>query len=88
MVMKMNNKEFLKELQNKTSLTDEEIIKMKDIFEEDSIFGKRNKEKTVNAIMESLNIDYDRANEIYDITCSIVTHNIKEKIKHPFKSKN
>ena len=35
--------------------------------------------------METLNIDEEKANELYNITSSIIAENIKDKIKHPFK---
>lgn len=76
-------KEKLKEL---TARSDEEISIINEILNSHFIIGKNNKEKTINLLMEKLDYDYDKADEIYNIASKIITTNIKDKIIHPFKS--
>ena len=88
MVMKMNKKGFIEQLVKETGLPEEKCIIINDCIEEYFIVGKNNKEKKINLLMEKLDIDYDKADEIYNIASKLITTNIKEKIKHPFKSQD
>ena len=88
MVMKMNKTMFLKELEEKTNLSEKDTLVVSNILDDYFVFGKNNKEKIVNAIKEKLNIDNCQADEIYNIAMNIISSNIKEKIKHPFKSQD
>lgn len=83
--MIMNKSRFIEELVKKTNLTKEECIILNDCIEENFIIGKKNKEKTINLLIERLNIDEEKANELYNISSSIMANAIKDKIKHPFK---
>jgi hypothetical protein len=38
--------------------------------------------------MDKLNVDEERANELYEKSSSIIAKNIKYKIIHPFKSQD
>lgn len=87
MVMKMNKKEFIKELQTKTNYDEKKCILINNIIEEHFLIGKKNKEKIVNDIKEKLNISSNEADDIYNISMGIITKELKETIKHPFKSK-
>lgn len=86
MVMKMNKTGFIQELVKATGLSEEKCIIINSCMEEYFIIGKNNKEKTINLLMEKLDYDYDKADEIYNIASKIITTNIKDKIIHPFKS--
>ena len=88
MVMIMNKTMFLKELEEKTNLSEKDTLVVSSILDDYFVFGKNNKEKIVNAIKEKLNIDNCQADEIYNIAMNIISSNIKEKIKHPFKSQD
>lgn len=87
MVMKMNKKEFVKALQTKTNYDEEKCILINNILEKHFLIGKKNKEEIVNEIKEKLNISSNEADEIYNISIGIITKELKEVIKHPFKSK-
>lgn len=87
MVMKMNKKEFIEELQIKTNYDEKKCILINNIIEEHFLIGKKNKEKIVNDIKEKLNISSNEADEIYNISIGIITKELKEVIKHPFRSK-
>ena len=83
--MKMNKTDFLISLKEKTGLSEEDCLKVNDVVDETFIIGKKNKEKMINAFKEKLNIDAAKANEIYEVTMSIISSAIKNKIRHPFK---
>ena len=86
--MKMNKTGFIEELVKQTGLSKEECIMINDVLEDTFVFGKKGKENIINLLIERLNYDEDKANEIYEIVSSIITTQIKEKIKHPFKGQD
>ena len=88
MVKKMNKRGFIKELIKETKLTEEKCIIINDCMEEYFIIGRTNKEKTISLLMEKLNYDYEKADEIYNIASKIISTSIKDKIIHPFKSQD
>ena len=85
MVMKMNKQGFIEELVKQTGYDKEKCIIINDSLEDNFLFGKNNKIKTITALMNNLNIDEEEGNRIYDITRSIISKAIKNKIKHPFR---
>lgn len=88
MVRKMNKRGFIKELIKETKLPEEKCVIINDCMEEYFIIGRTNKEKTISLLMEKLNYDYEKADEIYNIASKIISTSIKDKIIHPFKSQD
>ena len=88
MVMKMNKTGFINELVKELNCDENYARLVIDIYEENFIIGKKNKEKTINNFKEKLELTEEKANEIYNTCSKIVTTEIKNKIKHPFKSKD
>lgn len=88
MVMKMNKTGFINELVKELNCDENYARLVIDIYEENFIVGKKNKEKTINNFKEKLELTEEKANEIYNTCSKIVTTEIKNKIKHPFKSKD
>ena len=84
MVKKMNKHGFIDELIKQTGYDREKCIIISDSLEDNFLFGKNNKNKTINTLMTNLNCDEEEANHIYDITHSIIVKAIKNRIKHPF----
>lgn len=84
----MNKTQFIKEIEKKTNLSSNDSILVNDILENNGIFGRKNKEKIISALMEKLNMKEEKAEEIYNTVCSIATTEIKNKIKHPFRSQD
>ena len=82
----MNKQGFIDELVKQTGYDQEKCIIINDSLEDNFLFGKNNKEKTINALMNNLNCNEEEANRIYGITSSIITKAIKCKIKDPFKN--
>ena len=85
-VKKINKKSFINELQDNTNLSYEECLIVNDILEKNFIFNKKKKDKVINELILQLNINDERANEIYNEIMQFISSKIKEKIKHPFKS--
>ena len=85
-VKKINKKRFISELQDNTNLSYEECLIVNNILENNFIFNKKKKEKVINELILQLNINDERANEIYNEIMQFISSKIKEKIKHPFKS--
>lgn len=88
MVMKMNKREFIKELSNQTGYDEPKCILINNIIENYFIFGKRNKEKIIQELQVKANLKEDDAENVYDIFIKIITTEIKNKWKHPFKSQD
>lgn len=85
MVMRMNKTEFIKELSNKTGYNEEKCLQINNIIEDTFLIGKKNKEKMVNDFKNKLNINEEEANKIYETAMNIISSEIKNKLKHPFK---
>lgn len=85
-VKKINKKSFINQLQDNTNLSYEECLIVNNILENNFIFNKKKKEKVINELILQLNINDERANEIYNEIMQFISSKIKEKIKHPFKS--
>ena len=84
MVKKMNKTKFIEKLQHETNYSKERCILINNILEQNCIFFKGNKTK----IIDNLNLENfteDESENIYDICMKIIKHEIKNKIKHPFK---
>ena len=84
----MNKSEFIEELVKKTGYSEEDCRKISDILEDNFIIGKKNKEKTIDNLTNQLNYSAEEAEKIYEIASSIIVNEIKDKIKHPFRSKD
>lgn len=85
MVMRMNKTEFIKELSNKTGYNEEKCLQINNIIEDTFLIGKKNKEKMINDFKNKLNINEEEANKIYETVMNIISSEIKNKLKHPFK---
>ena len=82
----MNKHGFIEELMNQTGYTKDKCIIISDSLEDNFLFGKNNRLKTINALMINLNCDEEEANRIYEITMTIIKDAIKNRLKHPFKN--
>ena len=87
MVMKMNKSEFIKRLKEETNYSEDKCALVNNILENNFIFGKKNKQKIIDELIQK-KFTEDEAENIYDISINIIITEIKNKIKHPFKSIN
>lgn len=85
MVKKMNKTKFIQTLQEKLNTDENTAVIINNIIENNNIFGKKNKDKIINEIMDALKIDLEKAESIYEKVMDIITSAIKNKIKHPFR---
>lgn len=81
----MNKQGFIEELSKQTGYDKEKCIIISNSLEDNFLFGKNNKKKTIKTLMNNLNCSEEEANHIYEKTSSIIIKEIKNKIKHPFK---
>ena len=84
----MNKNEFIKELSKQTGYSEEKCVIINNIIENYFIFGRKNKDKIIKDLQIKANLSEDDAENIYDITIKIITGEIKNKLRHPFKSQD
>ena len=84
----MNKTEFLKEIEKVTGYNSEECLLISDVLDDTFIVGKKNKEKMIDGFMSKLGISNEDAEKLYEDVITIIKDGIKDKIKHPFKSRN
>ena len=84
----MNKKEFIKKLLKELNYSEEKCILINDILENNFVISKKSKETIIQELMSQLEISETEANRIYDASIKIIKEELKEKIKHPFKSKD
>ncbi len=82
----MNKREFIKELSEITNLTEDKCAVINDVLEDTFIIGKNSKEKILSKIKDKLNLTDEQVDDIYNKAMSIITKELKDKIKHTFKS--
>ena len=87
MVKKMNKKEFIKALQEKTNYNEDKCIIINNVLENNSFVGKKNSDKIINDLMIN-SFTEEEAHNIYNIAKEIIFKELKNKLKHPFKSQN
>ena len=84
----MNKAKFIEELEAKTYYDKEKCKIINDVIQCHLIVGKNNKEKIINDFINRLDIDREEADSLYDSCVFILGKEIKNKIRHPFKSKD
>lgn len=84
----MNKTGFIKELSKQTGYDEEKCILINDIMENYFIFEKKNKDKIIKDLQIKAGLNEDDSENVYDIAMKIITEEIKNKLKHPFKNQN
>lgn len=84
----MNKSEFISKLTKQTEYDEEKCILINDIIEDTFIIGKKNKEKMIEKFKNQLSINEKEANKLYELVINILGSEIKNKLKHPFKSQD
>ena len=84
----MNKIGFIKELSKQTGYDEQKCILLNDIIENYFIFGRKNKDKIIKELQVRATLNEDDAENIYDIYVKIIAKEIKNKLKHPFKSQD
>ena len=86
--MRMNKHEFIEELSKQTNLDINTCTIINSIFEDNFFISKSSKDKIIEELVNTLNIDNEKANEIYTKGKEIFNKEIKNKIFHPFKKRS
>lgn len=86
--MKMNKTEFIKELSRVTGYSIDECNIINDVLENNFFISKKSKDKIINELMSKLQINETEATSIYEKAKMIFNDEIKNKLKHPFKSQD
>lgn len=84
----MNKSEFIKELSKQTGYDGERCNTINSIVEDTFIIGKSNKEKMIEKFEKQINLNENEANKLYETVMEIIGSEIKNKLKHPFKSQD
>lgn len=84
----MNKSGFIKELQNKLSYSEEKCRQINDILEDHFLIGKENKNEMIQELTNKLEMTEEEAERIYNTSVEIIAKEIKEKLKHPFRSRD
>lgn len=84
----MNKRGFIKELSKQTGYDEEKCILINSVMENYFIFGRKNKEKIIKELQIRASLNEDDSENVYDISMKIITEEIKNKIRHPFKSQD
>lgn len=84
----MNKAGFIKELSKQTGYDEEKCILINDIIEDYFIFNKKSRKKIIQELQVKANLSEDDSENLYDICIKIITGEIKNKLKHPFKSQS
>lgn len=86
MVMKMNKKGFIESLSRELSYSNDKCVIINDVLESNFFISKKNKNKIIGELISELDINSDEACRIYDIAVKIINNEIKNALRHPFKS--
>lgn len=84
----MNKNKFIQELSKKTLYDIETCTLINNKLEDTILIGKRTKEKLIEEFKNLLNVNDEEANKIYEISMGILSSGLKNKLKHPFKSRD
>lgn len=84
----MNKSGFIKELSKQTGYDEAKCSLINDIIENYFIFGRKNKDKIIQDLQIKAGLSEDDSENIYDISIKIITGEIKDKLKHPFKNQD
>ncbi len=84
----MNKNGVIKELSKQTGYDEEKCILINNVIENYFIFGRKNKDKIIKDLQTKASLNEDDSENVYDISKKIITEEIKNKLKHPFKNQN
>lgn len=84
----MNKKEFIRKLKEQINYSEEKCYIINEILESNFFLSKKSKNKIIEDLINQLDIDTEEANGIYNIAVKIINDEIKNKLRHPFKSKD
>lgn len=84
----MNKNGFIKVLTKETGYDEEKCILINNVIENYFLLGRKNKNKIIKDLQTKVNLSEDDSENVYDIWVKIITGEIKNKLRHPFKSQD
>lgn len=84
----MNKSQFIEKLAKELSYSVDKCIIINEILESNFFISKNNKDKIIEEFVCKLGIDYKDAINIYETAVKIINDEVKNKLRHPFKSKD
>lgn len=88
METKMNKKGFIDALSKRLSYSIEECFTINEILESNFFISKKSRDKIIEEFIKALDVDRKEATRIYNEAIKIINGELKNKLKHPFKSKD
>lgn len=82
----MNKEKFIQTLKEKLNINEKDAIVINSIIEDNKIIGKKGKENIIKDLINKLETDEEFANRIYETARNIIKTEIKDRLKHPFRS--
>ncbi len=86
MARKMNKTELINELSKSTYYSEDKCIIINEILESNFFISKKSKDKIIEEFILKLNVDKKEALIIYNTAVKIIKNELKNKLKHPFRS--
>lgn len=83
----MNKEIFIKKLSELSGYDIEKCTIVNDVLESHLIIGKKGQEKIINDFETKLGITEEEANSLYNMCVTLLNKELKNKIRHPFKSR-
>lgn len=80
----MNKTDFIKALESRTEYSFEQCAAINDVLENHFIFRKKNKPKVVAELSERLGVGETEANDLFELSVSILKAEIKAVKRRPF----
>ena len=84
----MKKSDFIEKLNKQTDLDLDKCEEVNNILESHFIAGKKGKEKVVGEFINKLDVDREEADNLYNTCITILGTELKNKLKHPFRSKD
>ena len=84
----MNKRVFVEQVSKELNIDLAKSREIVDCLDDNFLIGKSNKEKTIELFQERLNITKEEAENYYNVTHKLIAKNLKNKLIHPFKSKD
>lgn len=84
----MNKEELVSDLSKELSYSQDKCYLISEILESNFFISKKNKDKIINEFVNTLDIDINEAVNIYNVAIKVITEEVKNKLKHPFKRKD
>lgn len=82
----MNKEKFIQTLKEKLNINEKDAIVINSILEDNKIIGKKGKENIIKDLINKLETNEEFANKIYETAMNIIKTEIKDRLKHPFRS--